>query len=347
MAHRRCNHWTFWLVIVAVLAATWGCGPNATSAADKPAQPFTTETAADDDVAPEGESAELSDPSFDRYVSLDLIREGVMTGNPGLIIDVALQLHEGERILLRQRKGVSADELLDRAVTVALQKGDKDSVARLAKAAESLKKPELAKKVASVKDLVAASRSVDFRKQADPKLSPEGRFVFDGLAEQIDLAVTLNDVEALGRIAKAVAEEKSLDDKHKGFLQGGIKSAKEQIGESAGVRPELLSNLIGASRALSRIDYMVKNNTKTTVSFSLHGSGKSYSLAPGATASYYATFNAGTIPYILLNNAKMGVYAPGQIALGEAPVTFFKSKHSLGNGTFYIRSLNPGYSFGR
>src|SRR5262249_59130687 len=79
--------------------------------------------------------AEFRDPAFDRYVDLTLLQEALASRDSAQVADVALQLAEGERILLRPHKAVKADKLLALAVRLAAKMQDRATLDRLAKMA--------------------------------------------------------------------------------------------------------------------------------------------------------------------------------------------------------------------
>ncbi len=102
---------------------------------------------------------DIVDRPFDTYVSPWLIVKAFHQQDAGLLTDVALQLAEGERVLLRERKGISAKQALNLALRAAMEKQDEDALARWAKAAEITKNEELAARIAEADKLAAVTRS--------------------------------------------------------------------------------------------------------------------------------------------------------------------------------------------
>src|SRR5262245_46946059 len=51
--------------------------------------------------SPAGVPAELRDPAFDRFVDLAQVGQTLAAQDPGRLTDLALQMVEGERVLLR------------------------------------------------------------------------------------------------------------------------------------------------------------------------------------------------------------------------------------------------------
>ena len=92
------------------------------------------------------------------YVSPTLLGRAYRDVDPALLTDVALQLAEGERILLRSRKGITAAQALQLAVKAAGDKQHKASLERLIRFAEERKDQALAAQIAAAQKLAAASR---------------------------------------------------------------------------------------------------------------------------------------------------------------------------------------------
>src|SRR5262249_22565918 len=87
--------------------------------------------------------ADLRDPAFERYVDVAQVGEALAAGNPGLLTDVAMQLAEGERVLQRPHKALSAARVLKLAMRLAVEKKDKPALDRLAKVVKASGDKEL------------------------------------------------------------------------------------------------------------------------------------------------------------------------------------------------------------
>src|SRR5438874_1940779 len=83
------------------------------------------------------------DPAFDRYLDLEILDRAWGDKNASLLADVGLELAEGERVLFRGHKNISADQVLAMATRVAAERRDAKTLSRLAKACEAYKKTEL------------------------------------------------------------------------------------------------------------------------------------------------------------------------------------------------------------
>lgn len=101
---------------------------------------------------------EVLDSAFDVYAKPTLLAMAYESSDSTLLTDVALQLAEGERVLLRSRKALSAEQVMDLALRSATQQQDSESLNRIAKFAEATVNKELAAKVAAARKLAAVSR---------------------------------------------------------------------------------------------------------------------------------------------------------------------------------------------
>src|SRR5262249_9709969 len=97
-----------------LLLAGWLLVPVPGSAETPPAKdPAPVTGGGEDDREPAAEiPAEWRDPAFDRYVDLQLLREALASQDLPALAEMAVQMAEGERILLRPHKAFRADKLL-------------------------------------------------------------------------------------------------------------------------------------------------------------------------------------------------------------------------------------------
>lgn len=101
----------------------------------------------------------LQDRAFDKYVDPDFIAHAWNRLDADALTDVALQLAEGERILLRSHKVGSAADVLRLASRIASSRGNKETLARVTTAAKALKVEDVAAQVAAASKLGGASRA--------------------------------------------------------------------------------------------------------------------------------------------------------------------------------------------
>ena len=106
---------------------------------------------------------DIMDPAFDVYARPELIGMAYAHGDSVLLTDVALQLAEGERVLLRSRKAITVAQAMNLAINAASQRQDTASLHRIAKFADLQRDKELAGKVAAAIKLAAVSRDTTFR----------------------------------------------------------------------------------------------------------------------------------------------------------------------------------------
>jgi len=193
----------------------------------------------------------LQDSAFERFVDVRLLGRAIGDLDAALLTDVALQLAEGERVLLRSHKGLPAKGVLQAAVKMAAKKGDKTSLGRLAKYAKKSKDDDLGKLVNT--NLKMAEKS---RPAAPAMISgdttPEQLSVYKGFLAQIDSATFLGDAKGLAAVAEEVGklEKGSLPDKLKADLIKRVKVATDEVKSSAASDTQkALSLLSEASRA--------------------------------------------------------------------------------------------------
>lgn len=175
-----------------------------------PAAPAGEDPAADADVsilAPEagGLPSLFQDPGFEKYVDLQALAQGLADQDAELVCDVALQLAAGERTLLRSHKAVKAATVFDLALKFAVAKGDKATLARLGKAAETLKMDDLSTKLAQVRNLPPATRAVGPKVEIGT-LTPGDVVGYEAYQKQILLAKSIGDKEDLEALKNGLAD---------------------------------------------------------------------------------------------------------------------------------------------
>lgn len=191
------------------------------TAQDARAPVAATTVAAAAPAAPSSPAPDFNDPAFDRYVDLLLLGQAWDTLDPVLLTDCAMQLAEGERILMRSHKAVSSTQLMDLAAKVAADKRDTATLDRLAKVYTSTKNNAALEQINTAKKLASASRKVD------PAMSVSATETSpDQLALYQD---ALNGVKAAGLVGDA--------------------SYFENLEEGLGNKQSILTNLTEAQRA--------------------------------------------------------------------------------------------------
>ena len=204
----------------------------------------------DDDAVPEG----VADAAFARYVDLDLIRKAVVDRDAPLLCDVALQLAEGERVLLRPHKGLPADRLFRLAMATATDKRDLKTLDRLERAAKALKRDELAKLLPAAKLLAGKARRLDAGLMvAADTMSVESLLMYRSFLEQINVAASLNDRERLGRMERGIAALPDLADAQRAALRARVAEARKSLADREDDEgDDLLRRLAASSRSGNR-----------------------------------------------------------------------------------------------
>lgn len=148
-------------------------------------------------------SESLEDAAFDIYVSPLHIGQAWDTSDAGLMTDVALQLAEGERILFRPRRGITAKQAFDVAVRIATERQDMTTLERIGRYAAMAKDAELTSSITAAQKLASASRDTTHRLMVDPgKIDPEAFGLMHDCLGQIRMAKIAGDVRSLDLIEK-------------------------------------------------------------------------------------------------------------------------------------------------
>lgn len=191
--------------------------------------------------------AELQDPAFERHVDLVQLGEALNSGDAARLTDLALQLAEGERILLRPHKGITAEAVLKLALKAAADRKDKATLERLGKAVqapgrEGLREPyELAVKLAASPRRTGPTIAVD-------QMDPTAIVVFRSYLDQIRSAKNLGDRETLRSLEEGVRGLTELDVKLRGHLTSLINEAKQGLPEQPDPELDVMRRLALASR---------------------------------------------------------------------------------------------------
>lgn len=214
-------------------------GTASLAVAEQPAE--TSQPAASDD----GGLAAVSDPVFERYVSMDLLRRAWEERDPQLLTDVALELAEGERILLRSHKAISADQLLQITIHTAARAGDREALKRLREVVQG-RSDGLQKQLASALALAGKSRANGPAVQVSLDASVEQLEATQALARQIKAAQLRGDRDALQTLLVALEADRSGNQAGVRQLAGVARSALAESGKE------------GSAHALaSRLDRIV------------------------------------------------------------------------------------------
>ncbi len=242
------KRWKFYSLAIfslaAVVIAPLVCSPQANGWADEDAEESTEATPTAALEAP-------LDPAFAKYVDIDLLIDAWSDLDPALMTDVALQLAEGERVLLRPHKAGSAADLLALAARLAGKNNDQATLARIGKAAELLASEEVADQVASAAKLAGASRADEPALSVSVAAANVDDIAFySGAVQGIRAAELVGDVEAITDIQENVDSFKGLTAQQKEYLKtiaGNAIESSGDVGDSNSVAASL-RKLSGTSR---------------------------------------------------------------------------------------------------
>jgi hypothetical protein len=192
---------------------------------------------------------EIQDPGFDRFVDLKYFRDALATQNAPALCDVALQLSEGERVLLRPYKGLPALRVFKLAIRVAGDRRDTPTLLRLEKAVKARGDKELAEKLEIALTLAKASRRNDSGLEQG---SAEVVLLFRSFQNEIKVARSVSDVKELDRLKEAVGNVSEMSEKQRTHLVKLINEAREAASGEADDGDDMLRKLASASRSSDR-----------------------------------------------------------------------------------------------
>ncbi len=242
-----------WLCMSLGLLVGLALLPRGTVGADTPDAPPGKE-AATPAAAPAAESApatevpvgpsksqsagakleDTGDPAFERYVDLALAGKAWADLDARLLTDVALQLAEGERILLRSHKAFSADKVLEKAAHVAIGKKDKAALERLAKVLEKRDLPALKAQVSAAMKLAASSRTVDPAMLISvEQTSPQAFAAYQRWMLDIQATRLSGDRAALDEVEKSVSRFEGLAPAMRDAILKRLSEARSAIPKDA------------------------------------------------------------------------------------------------------------------
>lgn len=169
--------------------------------------------------------SELQDAPFNMYIDISLLEPAWRTRDAELLTDLALQLAQGERILLRSHKAGSSKDMLGLALKIAQANDNQAAVNRVAQAATVLKYDDLVALSKSSNKLAGASRrdepalsvSVD-------KTDVNGFATFSWMVDQLRSVELLGNKDSLKGMGDTIDSARGLTTEQKEFL-------KRRIGE--------------------------------------------------------------------------------------------------------------------
>ncbi|WP_437192282.1 hypothetical protein [Planctomicrobium sp. SH527] len=216
-----------------------------------------TEAPADDAVVAEEMPVytipnELNDPAFNQYVDITLLGPAWSAKDAAALTDIALQLAEGERILLRSHKAGSSKDLLNLATKIAQSSDDKAALGRIEQAATHLKYDDVVASTKSSNKLAGASRRDEPAMKVDlNQTSLQGIATYSYLLDQLRNAELLSDKSALESFDSVIDTTSGLTEAQKEFLKrrsGEIKALPDDPATNQNRIIATIAKLEGDSR---------------------------------------------------------------------------------------------------
>jgi hypothetical protein len=253
----------------------------------EPVLPIEPAEAAAEELVPE----EFKDRAYERYLDVAYLRDSLAAADAAGLTDCALQLAEGERVLLRPHKAVSSDTVFRLAAKVAADKRDKETLNRLGRAAKELKKDELAAVVAAAVRLAGGSRKPDPAVSvALDQVSAEAVVLYKSFAAEIKSAKAIGSKSQLDVLEQSL-KSAELDERLKGPLLKQLAEARSALPEKGDPELDVLGRLAMASRAVrpsaATVNVTLINKAGVGVTFHVSGGTANQSLAAGASSTFH------------------------------------------------------------
>ncbi|MDR2755393.1 MAG: hypothetical protein LBC20_06770 [Planctomycetaceae bacterium] len=195
-------------------------------------------------------SAEFVDPAFDRYINIAFLGLAWETQDASALTDAALQLAEGERILLRSHKTFTSKTVLEKALAVATDQKDTVTLERIAKIAKANGDERFVDKVTQTIKLAAASRAITT--SYNPVKEDKIDYYFINTSELIERVRVTGDKKVLADIADDIKKNKEqIGQESADALLKIITESQQAVGDVSGEEQQsafALEKLAGESR---------------------------------------------------------------------------------------------------
>lgn len=181
---------------------------------------------------------DLNDAAFARYADLLLLGQAWDSHDAAMLTDVALQLAEGERVLLRPHKAIDTGMLFEIAARVAGDRNDKATLDRLDKAAHARGSQQLAK---SIEDARKGAESYDEHELSVghpiEDLTPEALVLHQVVIRRIRTATLAGDGTILDKLDKYLDQFKELHPGQQVHFDKLIARAKSALPKQSKLAP--------------------------------------------------------------------------------------------------------------
>jgi hypothetical protein len=189
--------------------------------------------------------AAWDDLAFNRHVNVNLLGRAMQTKDASMLVDVAFQFAEGERVLGRQHKAIASKDLLMVAARWAGENQDLAALDRLAKHAKAKSDSDLEALVTAGRTLAKEKRSADPELDG-PGVSNESFHTFHVLSDAIREAHETGDKGSLRALADMLPLKTELNAAQRAHLKREIETPPLDT-----EMPEALKQLTAVSRGLN------------------------------------------------------------------------------------------------
>lgn len=196
----------------------------------------------------------LNDPVYKQFVDLNLLGDAYLNNDAALMVDVGLQLMEGERVLARSLRGLTAKEVLDVGLRMATEQRDTVTLDRLSKVAEKLGDKDFSGKLEISRQLASQSRAAaPALPEVSDKLTYDDVFTLQQRVVRLDRARAVGDLQALQTL-QAELEACTLDAAEiKEYLKSEVSKQIATL-SPAEANPDPVVAMLGELSGVSRGD---------------------------------------------------------------------------------------------
>ncbi|AGA27969.1 hypothetical protein [Singulisphaera acidiphila] len=235
---------------------------------------------------------EFQDPAFSRFVDLTLLRQAIARNDASQAADIALQLADGERVLLREHKILSADMAIRLAASIAVDTNDRATLQRLVKAAKNVGDDALASQIETVAKLGMTTRDEGQDLKVSLRTTTPDQLAFlKSVLQEADTSRRSGDLEVLGKLEVFVKALTDLPEEQKTFLASRIAKAKQEVPEGSDKLGQALKKLNASSRFAPfgnwQSTYIDPNGNSVNAAVTLNGASGSYYLPDGSVGQLY------------------------------------------------------------
>lgn len=228
---------------ILTLAAIHALSPPSTRADESNVQATATSSTVSDSL-----SDLPADPSFDRCFDVLKFASAFNALDADAAVDQAFQLCSAERVLLRQRNGISSDEVLEIALRIAIETGNESAAIRLQSGAAQFGRTEFSNRIGTVSKLSGESRALKIAPVVDLLHTSLDSFrIVKSLWSQARLAQITGNLADAKQLAEHIRDTLSISESQRVLLaQLCTPMLDEKVERPAN---SLLAKLAGNSRS--------------------------------------------------------------------------------------------------